>query len=115
MNIEWDLYAIEDWQRLSLEDAARVARAVQQWAHSGAGLVEVTEGAGVYRLYWTATSFVSWWTARRTRCTWCRSFAAGSGSTRTRVAHRPRGSSCDLVGVCGVYNKEPDKDARPGG
>lgn len=51
MNIEWDPYAIEDWQRLSLEDAARVARAVQQWAHSGAGLVEVTEGAGVYRLY----------------------------------------------------------------
>ena len=51
MNIEWDPYAIEDWQRLGLEDAARVARAVQQWAQSGAGLVEVTEGAGVYRLY----------------------------------------------------------------
>ena len=51
MNVEWDPYAIEDWQRLGLDDAARVARAVQQWAETGAGLVEVTEGQGVYRLY----------------------------------------------------------------
>jgi len=51
VNVEWDPYAIEDWQRLGLDDAARVARAVQQWAETGAGLVEVTEGQGVYRLY----------------------------------------------------------------
>jgi len=51
VNVEWDPYALDDWQRLSLEDAARVARAVQQWAETGAGLVEVTEGGGVYRLY----------------------------------------------------------------
>lgn len=51
MIVRWDPYAQEDWQRLSLEDAERVAVAVRRWAESGVGLIDVDEAGRVYRLY----------------------------------------------------------------
>jgi mRNA-degrading endonuclease RelE of RelBE toxin-antitoxin system len=51
VNVEWDAYAEQDWRRLSLGDAERVARAIQDWADTGAGLVDAAEGGGVFRLY----------------------------------------------------------------
>lgn len=50
MIVRWDPYAEEDWQRLSLEDAERVAVAVRRWAESGVGLIDVDEAGRVYRL-----------------------------------------------------------------
>jgi hypothetical protein len=49
--VDWHHYAREDWQRLELVDAVSVARAVYAWAETFTGLVEATEGGGVFRLY----------------------------------------------------------------
>jgi hypothetical protein len=72
--VQWDAYAEEDWRRLSLDDAERVAVAVHRWAQSGVGLVDVAEAGRVYRLYvaqprgtWSWCSFSSMF--RPTRCT----------------------------------------------
>lgn len=51
MIVEWDPYALDDWQRLELEDATAVARAAYAWAEDGTGVVEAAEGGGVFRLH----------------------------------------------------------------
>jgi mRNA-degrading endonuclease RelE of RelBE toxin-antitoxin system len=42
--VEWTKNAVDDWHRLSPNDAKAVAVAVRQWADSGEGLVIYIEG-----------------------------------------------------------------------
>jgi hypothetical protein len=50
MNVRYSDDAEDDWRRLKLEDAVAVARAVQSWAATGAGVVYAA-GAGEFRLF----------------------------------------------------------------
>ena len=50
MIVDWDPDALDDWRKLSIEDAAAVAQAVQHWADTGEGLVYAAEG-GEFRLF----------------------------------------------------------------
>jgi len=49
MSVVWSRDAEEDWRRLSLADAERVARAVERWSASGEGFVYAA-GPTEYRL-----------------------------------------------------------------
>ena len=49
MNVEWSATALDDWRRLSLDDAAKVARAVARFADAGEGTVIYVEAE--FRLF----------------------------------------------------------------